>query len=378
MDAIDLSVILVNYNVAPSLLQAVASLQRQSCAGGDGRARRLEVLVVDNASAPEDRACLDELPPSVVRVLSPRNLGFGAAINLGVSRARGRDLCFLNPDALLLEGAMGRMLRHLDRNPGVGAVGPRTWADPDRRFLLPPGDPPTLGAILKGLMAVAIPALGVTMSAAWHRRAFTILRGTGPMQVEALSGACIVTPRAVIDRVGGFDPGYFLYYEDSDWCRRVRRAGYALHYLPEAEIVHYHNQSAKTAAAAAQAHAVRSQRRFARVHYGAAGERLCRLARALAARGAAAADRRGDAGVTDLGRLTAPPELCVGGVPPGGLAFQLGYGRFLVPSAVAFVSEDRLRLPKAMWERMQQGRYFARAVEPATLRVHASWTWERV
>lgn len=377
--AADISVIIVNHEVAALLLDAVDSVLRQRFTGTDGGDGCLEILVADNASSPEDLACLDRLPSSVIQIRNRQNLGFAQANNLAIQQARGRYLCFLNPDVLLFEGALSWMLGHLYRDHGVGAVGPRTWADPDRRFLLPPGDQPTLGAILKALMAVALPAIGVTVSAAWHRRAFTILQETGPVNVGMLPGACIVTPRAVIDRVGGFDPGYFLYYEDTDWCRRVRRAGYVLHYLPDAEIMHYHHQSAKAAAAEAQAHARASQLRFAGVHYGAAGERLCRLAQALAARGAATAGPRTFADVIDLGRLTAPPELCVGGQPPtgGGLAFQLGYNRLLVPSATAFVPEGRLRLPKAMWERMSPGRYFARAVEPATLRERAVWTWER-
>lgn len=377
-EPIDLSVIVVNHNVAVLACDAVASLRRQRFPADDGREGRFEILIVDNASSPTDLAALDELPSSVRQIRNRENLGFGAAMNLGASRAQGRYLCFLNPDVLLFEGALSRMLSHFRLDPGVGAVGPRIWADPDRGFLLPPADPPTLSAILNGLMAVALPALGMTLSAAWHRRAFTILQATEPMRVEALSGACIVVPRAVIDRVGGFDPGYFLYYEDADWCRRVRQKGYALHYLPDAEIVHYHNQSAKAVATEAQDHARRSQLRFVRAHYGAAGERLCRLAQVLAARAAESAGRRERVGVTDLGRLTAPPELCVGGEAPlDGLAVQLGYNRLLVPSAVAFVPEGRLRLPKAMWERMQPGRYFARAVEPTALRVYAQWTWER-
>jgi GT2 family glycosyltransferase len=375
----DLSVIIVNYNVAPLVLQAVASLQRQKFAGRDGNEGHLEILVVDNASSPEDVARLHALPPQVLVVRNERNVGFAVANNQGIARASGRHLCFLNPDTKVLDGALDALLHHLYRHPDVGAVGPRIWADDDRVILLPPADPPTLSFILSGLVGGAVPSLARRHGLAWYRYATGFWRSRMPLSVTMLSGACIVTPRAVVDRVGGFDPRYFLYYEDADWCRRVRGRGLQLIHLPDAEIVHYYNQSAKPDPYGAGGHALRSRAHFVQVHYGRLGTLLYTVAQCLNSR------RAGSGGggvesrhVIDLGRLDAPPRFrAVDDAAPRELLVQISYSRLFVPSAAAFVRQAEFQLPPAVWERMQPGRYHTRMIDPETLSSIAFWSWEK-
>jgi GT2 family glycosyltransferase len=193
-----------------------------------------------------------------------------------------------------------------------------------------------------------------------------------------LSGACILTPRAVVERVGRFDPGYFLYYEDADWCRRVRRAGYSLAYVPEAEIIHYYNQSAKADPGEAQRHAIESQERFVDAYYGWPGRSVLRAALGLGSRLA----RRWGAiplpGLVDLGRIAEPPRLRVPHAPPHREAvIELAYDWLFVPSVAAFVGAADFRLSPSVWERMQPGRYYARLTDPQTLRPLALWSWEK-
>lgn len=375
---VDLSVIIVNYNVAPLVLKAVASLERQRFTAQDGRAGRLEILVIDNASPPEDVARLEGLPSGVVLVRNERNVGFAAANNQGIERASGRYLGFLNPDAKTLDGALDALLQHLYRHPEVGAVGPKIWADDERTLLLPPADPPTLSFLLSGLVGGAIQTVAERHSVAWHRRAITYWRSRAPFSVMILSGACILTSRDVVNRVGGFDPGYFLYYEDADWCWRVRRAGCRLAVVPDAEIVHYYNQSAKLDPREAQGHAQRSQARFVQAHYGLPGILIYRAARAASSRVARWRWPTAPHQVIDLGRWTAPPRLSItAGVPVHELVVEIGYDCLLLPSAAAFVSDTEFQLSLPVWERMQPGRYYARMIDPETVRPLALWSWEK-
>lgn len=83
-----------------------------------------------------------------------------------------------------------------------------------------------------------------------------------------LCGACIVTSREVLNELGGFDAGYFLYYEDADWSRRAMRAGLCLLYVPQAEVIHYYNRSPRSDA---QRSACASEARFYAKHYGRGG-----------------------------------------------------------------------------------------------------------
>lgn len=375
---IDLSVIIVNYNVASLLLKAVTSLEGQKFAGREGADGRLQILVIDNASSAVDVACLERLPSSVILLRNDRNLGFGAASNQGIQRATGRYLCLLNPDTKVLDGALESLLQHLYRHPEVGAVGPKIWADDERTLLLPPGDPPTLSFLLSGLLGEVISAVAERRSRTWHRRAITWWRSRTPCLVPMLSGACIVTPRAVVDRVGGFDPRYFLYFEDADWCRRIRRAGYLLSYIPSAEIIHYYNQSAKLDPQGAWTHALQSRARFVEAHYGLFGTLIYK---AVLAQSERAAPRRAPTApkqAIDLGRPGKPPRLRVAtGAPPRELVIQIGYNWRFVPSVAAFVREADFELPPAVWDRMQPGRYCARLIDPATLSSLALWSWEK-
>ena len=376
---IDLSVIIVNYNAASFVLGAVASLQRQKFAAQDGREGILDILVIDNASSAEDVARLDGLPSGITLVRNERNVGFAVANNQGIARASGRYLCFLNPDTKVLDGALDALLQHLYRHPDVGAVGPRIWADDDRAILLPPADPPTLAFILSSLVGGVIPSLATRCGLAWYRYATGFWRGRAPLSVTMLSGACIVTPRAVVDRVGGFDPRYFLYYEDADWCRRVRGLGLQLAHLPDAEIVHYYNQSAKPDPRGAWGHAFRSREHFVRIHYGRLGTLLYKTAQWLSARQTGSEEGSSESyHVIDLGRPDAPPRFrAVDDAAPRELLVQISYGRLFVPSAAAFVRQAAFQLPAAVWERMQPGRYYTRMIDPETLRVVALWSWEK-
>lgn len=374
----DLTVIIVNYNVASLVLQAVASLERQKFAGPNGRDGRIEILVIDNASSPEDVALLQRLPSGVVLVRNERNVGFAVANNQGIERASGRYLGFLNPDTTVLDGALDALLQHLYRHPETGAVGPRLWADDARTLLLPPGDPPTLSFLLGQIFGTAFPVLGEWHARRWHEYALRFWRSQIPLEAPMLPGTCMVTSRSAVDRVGGFDPAYFLYYEDTDWCRRLRRQGFRLMVVPEAEIVHYYNQSAKRDQTGAQGHALWSQVRFVKAHYGRLGLWLYRAAQAISRR---VASRRRPAAmrqVIDLGRLAAPPRLSVtGGAPPREVMVEIGYDCRCVPSAAAFVHGTAFQFPFPVWERMQSGRYYARMVDPEGLRPLTLWSWEK-
>lgn len=374
----DLSVILVNYNVAPLVLQAVGSLLSQKFTAQDGGDGRLEILVIDNASSPDDIARLDRLPSSVIQLRHDRNLGFAAANNRGIERASGRYLCFLNPDTRVLDGAMEALLQHLYRHPEVGAVGPRIWADDDRAFLLPPGDPPTLSFILTRMVGEIVPEVGRRQSHRWHRYALTFWRSRAPVAVLMLSGACILTSRGVVDSVGGFDPGYFLYYEDADWCRRVRGAGYRLAVVPDAEIVHYYNQSGKSDPQGAWGHGLRSQARFVRAHYGLPGTLLYRASRFISDRLARLRAPSAPPELIDLGRLAGPPRFSVAeDIPPRGIVIEIGYDWLFFPSVAAFLRAPDFQLSPAAWDMIRPGRYYARLIDPENLRPLAVWSWEK-
>jgi GT2 family glycosyltransferase len=204
----DLSVSVVTYNSAPCLDGVLESLTRQ-------QGVRWELFVVDNASRDGTRIKLEHLSNVT---LNRTNVGFGAAHNQNLSRFRGRHVLFLNPDLIFSTDLLAGLTNFLDENPQVGIVGPRVIEGreripfPPRRFY--PGE---------GMVPLE--------------------PGLRRNEYAWVSGCCLAIRRAVLEQVGGFDPVYFLYQEETDLCLRVRRAGYRIGWCPELEVEHAGRQS---------------------------------------------------------------------------------------------------------------------------------------
>ena len=281
----DLSIIIVNYRSASYTLHAVASALEQEVARSDGDGRgEMEVLVIDNGSSPEDAALLEGLPRSVKLIRNGANIGFAAAANQGIREASGKFICLLNPDTHLFPGALKRLLEHLHDHPEVAAAGPRAWWDEERTVLLPLVRLPTPGSMIVESLAGLNYRIGRAFCRLWHHRDLALWQSADPMPIDMLCGACLVIRREILGRVGGFDPAYPLYYEDADWCRRVRRQGYSLAYVPAAEIVHYYNQSAQSVPEESMEWVVRSRRRYLEKEFGRWPAALCERIAAAAGR----------------------------------------------------------------------------------------------
>jgi N-acetylglucosaminyl-diphospho-decaprenol L-rhamnosyltransferase len=222
--------VVVNYNAGAAVAQCAASLEAEGVA---------EVTVVDNASVDTSMAVLAARCPEARAVLSARNLGYGAAANLGAQSTKAEYLLVCNPDLVASPGAVTTLAALLDRLPDVGLVGPML-REPSgavypsgREF---PGMGEAIGHGFLGLFWGGNP---------WTRR----YRHIGQEQHQAreadwVSGAFFVARRTAFDEVGGFDERYFMYVEDVDLCWRLRRAGWAIRYEPAAEIVHTQGLSA--------------------------------------------------------------------------------------------------------------------------------------
>ena len=190
----------------------------------------LEVILVDNGSddgVPQAIGRAYQGDPRLTVIYNRANLGFGPAMNIGATRARGQSLLLLNPDCLVLEDDLRDLLNVLARNPKAGLVG-----------------------------AVVCDEEGHPDPASWRRdpllrRAVNTMFGRSGegvniteeipeevIEAEAVSGALMLMPRAVFNRVGGFDQDYFLHCEDLDLCRRVRDMGYQVLLAGDVRVTH--------------------------------------------------------------------------------------------------------------------------------------------
>ena len=256
------------------LVECLASL------GKAGGSLEPEVIVVDNGGTLAASGFRERFPG--VRLLAnTENVGFARAANQGFALARGRHVLCLNPDTIVHDGALAVMSAYLDAHPDVGAVGARLLESDGslqyscRRF-------PGYLTVFFGRYAVLtrlLPANAATrdyLYLDWDHRSVR--------EVDWLSGACLMVRREVLASVGGFDPEYFLFVEDMDWCRRIRDAGWRIAYLPDAVVTHHIGASRGPVPAWIVWARHRGMLRYVQKHFGAPWPARAAIAAALALR----------------------------------------------------------------------------------------------
>ncbi len=223
-----ISTIIVNYNAGNLLRGCVDSLL--SCS------LELEIIIIDNASTDGSLNAILNLP-NIKIIKNSTNLGFAAACNMGASAATAPNLLFLNPDCSFKPGTLITLLDALIRDVSIGMVG---------ALLINPDGTEQPG----GRRAVPTPwrsfvrAFGLTYFAdRWPKLFFdfhmhTQLLPDHSVEVEAISGACMLVKREAMNDVGLWDEGYFLHCEDLDWCMRFRQNNWKIIFVPEAIVTH--------------------------------------------------------------------------------------------------------------------------------------------
>jgi N-acetylglucosaminyl-diphospho-decaprenol L-rhamnosyltransferase len=193
-----------------------------------------EIVVVDNASSDGSVHAVRAADPDVVVVETGANLGFGTGANRGVALTTGDYLLILNPDTVVEPGTVKALAEALDRDAGLGLVGPRmenldgTLYPSVRRF---PDLAVAAGHAFVGLVWPSNPFTRRYRMLDWdHDRPAA--------DVDWVGGACLLVRRSAFDVVAGFDEAYFMYVEDVDLCWRLRLAGWRIGYEPGGRVVH--------------------------------------------------------------------------------------------------------------------------------------------
>jgi GT2 family glycosyltransferase len=255
-----LAVILVHYHT-PELAAAAVEALRADLAGSG---LEVEWLLVDNGSDAAGRALLASLP--LQRIDPGENLGYAGGVNLGVARSQAEVILVMNPDVLVLPGCVAALLEGL--RGGAAVAGPRFYWDRGRRLVQPPSELRSRRGELMSLLAERGEGWAMRARRRWRRHARRHWEARAPLPSLALSGSLLLLRRSAWDEVGPFDPGFRLYFEETDWLLRAARRGLSGRYVPAAEAVHLYAQSAGREPQAATWF-VESARRFRRRHYGA-------------------------------------------------------------------------------------------------------------
>jgi N-acetylglucosaminyl-diphospho-decaprenol L-rhamnosyltransferase len=258
-----LAVIVVDYFAGQTLRRCVDGVLNQP-------GLQIDVTVVDSSGQGVSEAALGSLISRVNLIASARNVGFAAAANHGLASTRGRWVGFVNPDAVLPAGAAEQLLEFLESHPEHAAVGPALRGHDGTPQPFSHGSEPTPSYLARRAL---------------NRLANRPLHDWGvgaPRDVDWVSGACLFARREAFERVGGFDERFFMYFEDVDWCRRCRQAGWRLGFVASTSVEH--QSTANDGDPIRRRYYRESLRRYYGKHYGQAAGHAVWVLQGLAGR----------------------------------------------------------------------------------------------
>jgi len=219
----------------------------------------VEILVVDNNSPDDSAGMVAAAFPGVRLIANKDNPGFARANNQALRLSAGRHLLLLNPDTEAEPGSLATLVRYLDDHADVGAVGPkllntdgslqhngRIFPTPRAEFLFHSG-------------LVNLNRAKFERDLIYGREDFDVV-----WQTDIVTGACMMVRRAVMEQVGMLDEDFFMYYEEIEWCWRIRRAGWKIVYVPQARVTHHWMGSARQQSRASTARLFKSQQIYYR------------------------------------------------------------------------------------------------------------------
>lgn len=222
----DISIIIVNYKTARLIRDCIISVFSHT------EDASFEIIVVDNDSNDDIADILSNLKKKNIHLIKlNQNVGFGRANNEGFKIAKGRYICCLNPDTLLLNDALSIMRDYMDSHPEVGACGGNLY-DVNLK--------PTLSyqRILPGIRWELNEFFNLKPEKLFLGKNRRFNYSGKPKNVAYVTGADLFVRSEIIRETEGYSPAYFMYFEDTDLCHRIRKAGWALHSIPNAKIQH--------------------------------------------------------------------------------------------------------------------------------------------
>ncbi len=226
LPALDLTLIIVSWNTS-ALLDACLSTIPASVAG-----LHVQPIVIDNNSTDGSPEMVAADFPQVTLIRNAENVGFARANNQGIRQALGRHVLLLNSDTQLPPGALVGLVDFMDTHLSVGVCSPRLLTQDGAPQAYAFGDDPSFSYLLRrGLKRLLL------------NRPIHDWDVDHTVDVDWVSGACLLLRREALAQVGGLDEQIFMYFEDVDLCRRIRQQGWRVCYVPEIQITHLGGQS---------------------------------------------------------------------------------------------------------------------------------------
>lgn len=241
---LDLDVIVLNYNTRDHLEAGLTALRAEGSTilSRPDAAITARVIVVDNASSDGSADMVAARFPEAILIRSPRNGGFAYGNNQALRRSGARLVLLLNPDSTLAPGAIRDLVDEMDRHPEAAVVGPRLIRPDGSVHLACRRSFPTPAVSLYRVAGLSRRFRG---SPRFGRYNLTHIPDDAAVEVDAVTGACMLARGQAIESVGALDERFFMYGEDLDWCLRFRRAGWTVRFAPHVLVRHQHGAASR-------------------------------------------------------------------------------------------------------------------------------------
>ncbi len=239
--SVKLSVIVVSWNVVKLLRRCLQTLSEEIAAVDVHGVHSVEVFVVDNASADKSAQMTAAEFPQFNLIANDSNRGFAIANNQAMKQSSGEYVLLLNPDTEVIPGALKRLISFLDEHHDAAIVAPQLL-NSDGSIQRSCREFPTFQGMLYELLGLSkmFPSHPV-----FGRYKMLEFDHSYAREVDQPEGACLLMRRSVIDEVGMLDEGFFMLFEEVDWCYRIKQAGWRIWFIPESKVIHHYGQSIK-------------------------------------------------------------------------------------------------------------------------------------
>lgn len=226
----DVSIVYVNYKTTQLIIDSIQSVKEKT------KGLTYEIIVVDNNSEDTSLNEIKTLYPEVILIQANDNLGFGRANNIGIDIAKGDCLFFLNPDTLLMNNAIKILYDYLIGNKEVAVCGGNLYHADNTPAI-------SFSAVFPSFLQefLSIFYLPITPFSKSKSKQFNYT--DSPLEVAAISGADLLVKKEVLEKSGGFDSAFFMNFEETDLCYRIKKCNYKIVSIPDAKIIHLEGKS---------------------------------------------------------------------------------------------------------------------------------------
>jgi GT2 family glycosyltransferase len=237
MSPVDVTISIVSFNSKNVIADCISSVIETT------RGIDIEIVVVDNCSEDGTAGLVKSLFPHVRLIENRENVGFGRAHNRSFRLSIGKYFLVLNPDTIIFPNAINKMVEFMDSHPHAGVAGCKIFWDDEKNFMFPDLKIHNLKTSLIHFTPFCRFFPNSLISKRYWKTAYPLWGTKTPIEVEGITGGLMLVRREAFESAGFFDENFFLFFEEHDLLRRIKKGGWGIYYLPDAEIQHYFEES---------------------------------------------------------------------------------------------------------------------------------------